>query len=78
MMNLRKGRAARVAAGLLAAVTCQIALAATITPMPKGASISIAGGSLQLTLVRSNVLRVHFLPGGHATPPGAGDVPSSS
>ncbi len=69
MMNSRKGRAARVAMSLLAAAACQIAMAATVTPMPKGASISMAGGSLQLTLVRSDVLRVHFLPGGHATPP---------
>ena len=43
MMNLRKGRAARVAAGLLAAVTCQIALAATITRVVLGERLASTG-----------------------------------
>ena len=37
--------------------------------LTKGAAVALDGGWLQLTLVRSNVLRVHFLPGGHASPP---------
>ncbi len=40
-----------------------------VSLLPKGATVSMSSGALQLTLVRSNVLRVHFLPGGHATAP---------
>ena len=59
------------AAGVLAAGTSHAALAAAgrVRTLPKGADVALAGGSLQLTLVRSNVLRVHFLPGGQASPP---------
>ena len=40
-----------------------------VTMLPKGAAVALYGGQLQLTMVRGNVLRVHFLPGGHASPP---------
>ena len=70
-MNLGHRWAAMAAAGVLAAGTGHAALAAggAVTTLPKGADVGLAGGTLQLTLVRSNVLRVHFLPGGHASPP---------
>ncbi len=59
------------AAGLLAIGINQGAYAApgAVEMLPHGADVALAGGSLQLTLVRSNVLRVHFLPDGHASPP---------
>jgi alpha-glucosidase len=59
------------AASVLAAGINHAALAADgpVRTLPKGADVALAGGSLQLTLVRSNVLRVHFLPGDHASPP---------
>ena len=40
-----------------------------VSSLPKGLQVALAGGSLQLSLVRSNVLEVHFLPDGHASPP---------
>jgi alpha-glucosidase (family GH31 glycosyl hydrolase) len=43
--------------------------AEAVTMLPGGAAVTFHGGQLQLTLVRRNVLRVHFLPGGHASPP---------
>ncbi len=43
--------------------------AEAVTTVPGGAAVTFQGGQLQLTLVRRNVLRVHFLPGGHASPP---------
>jgi alpha-glucosidase (family GH31 glycosyl hydrolase) len=60
-----------MAVATLAASACQVAPAAvtTVMSLPAGASIAMAGGSLRLTLVRSNVLRVHYLPGGHGTAP---------
>ena len=46
-----------------------VAAQPTVTLAHRAANIEISGGVLQLSLVRSNVLRVHFLPGGHATAP---------
>ncbi len=61
---------AAAAVGLLAAWTGRVASAAgMIQKLPAGAEVALAGGSLQLTLVRSNVLRVHFLTDGHGSPP---------
>ncbi len=69
-MRLGHRWAALAAAGMLAVGTAQAALAASgaIRMLPKGADVALDGGSLQLILVRSNVLRVHFLPYGQATP----------
>ena len=65
MLGLRRWTAA---ATLCALWTFPIAHAAdSVRLLPKGAAVSISGGELQLTLVRRNVLRVHFLPGGHAS-----------
>ncbi|MDA8349651.1 MAG: glycoside hydrolase family 31, partial [Pseudomonadota bacterium] len=67
MLGLRR-RAAAVA--LCALWTFPIAHAADLVRLlPKGAVVSVSGGELQLTLVRRNVLRVHFLPGGRASAP---------
>ena len=70
-MTSGKRRAVWMAASILAASTCGVGLvtAATVMPLSKGVSIPINGGSLRLILVRSNVLRVHYLPGGRRTAP---------
>ena len=70
-MTSGKRRAVWMAASILAASTCGVRLvtAATVMPLSKGVSIPINGGSLRLILVRSNVLRVHYLPGGRRTAP---------
>ena len=70
-MSLGRVWAATAAAGVLAAAAGQAAFAShgTVRFLPKGADVALEGGSLQLTLVRANVLRVHFLPDGHASPP---------
>ncbi|MGH8297826.1 MAG: TIM-barrel domain-containing protein [Steroidobacteraceae bacterium] len=56
---------------LLAAAPVAALRAATqplIQPRHAGADVRVDGGVLQLRLVRANVLRVHFLPAGRATP----------
>ena len=64
-------RVAIAAAGLLTLGATHAALPAdaALRVQPKGVEIALAHGSLQLILVRGNVLRVHFLPGGQASPP---------
>ncbi len=63
--------AAMAVAGVMVVGTSRRVLAAggAVRVLPKGVDVALAGGSLHLILVRSNVLRVHFLPGGHASPP---------
>ena len=70
-MPLRHRTGAMAAAGLLIIGSTQVALAAAgaVRLLPKGAEVALTGGSLHLTLVRSNVLRVHFLPRGRSSPP---------
>ena len=59
---------ALAAAGVLAACGASAARGAIAT-LPTGADVTLAGGTVQIVLVRHNVLRVHFLPQGQASPP---------
>ena len=60
-----------LAAGLLAAGATPATSAAqpVVALHPDGADITLRGGVLSLSIVRDDVLRVHFLPGGRSTPP---------
>ena len=62
--------AAMAATGMLGVCSAAGAHAAgaIIKTLPTGAVMTYAGGTLELNLVRANVLRVHFLPYGRATP----------
>ncbi len=59
---------ALAAASLLAACGAPAARGAIAT-LPTGADVTLPGGTVHIVLVRHNVLRVHFLPQGQASPP---------
>lgn len=70
---------AALAAALLAAGPVSAGVTSTaVRVRATGVGIALPGGILDLTVVRDNALRVHFLPGGHAGAPALVMSPNAS
>lgn len=67
-----------LAAALLAVTPARATVASTVHVQSTGADIAMAGGVLQLRVASSDVLRVHFLPHGQASPPALVMAPNSA